>query len=321
MSLYQQVIALWNQDVEEKTARWAQELQGAMDRVQEASSLYHDWSPLQSIISLSKARLPKLQVSLRYCGQEVGVLEFPGNAVVLKNSLVTAANTRKVFGIELPVGEFLWTGPEARNFKKTFQSMHGNTNQPSFNEKIQERHIQAMMWKQMELSSEGGFKACQPVMIGTLPFQCPVPLSCNTGIPKLSDRGNMDILARRGLGKGTFPAIWELKRPGVCEDALSQAYLYAVQLALMLRAPEQGQVWYTNLGFKGTVPQDLKIDIILALSFDRKNQLQKQIDDFQDSFELPALRTTIRPHVAWYTVEKGGTSISVETPLPLENII
>jgi hypothetical protein len=58
-------------------------------------------------------------------------------------------------------------------------------------------------------------------MLGGFPFQFPLPISGNTGVPKLTD-GNIDILARRGSGKGTKISVWELKRPNTTAHAISQ---------------------------------------------------------------------------------------------------
>ncbi len=91
--------------------------------------------------------------------------------------------------------------------------------------------------------------------------------------------GNIDILARRGTGKGTKISIWELKRPQTTAHAISQAYIYSVTLLKMLRTPQSGDIWYQDIiGFGRKVPvcmlsfrpgSDCSYDSFLTINYQR----------------------------------------------------
>jgi hypothetical protein len=149
----------------------------------------------------------------------------------------------------------------------------------------------------------GTFRGIQPVMLGGFPLQFPVPISANTGVPKPT-RGNLDILARRGTGKGTRISVWELKRPGTTGQAVAQAYIYSVTLLKMLRTHQSGDIWYRDIiGFGCKVPDKLRIESVVAVSIadDRKRkEFEDELRDFKSKNPLSVDSDTISLHIAHY---------------------
>jgi hypothetical protein len=151
----------------------------------------------------------------------------------------------------------------------------------------------------------GTLQGIQPVMLCGFPFQFPLPISGNTGVPKLNKgKGNIDILARRGTGKGTKISVWELKRPGTTAHAIPQAYIYAVTLLRMLRTAQSGDIWYRDIiGFGCKVPDKLTIESVVAVSIasDRKRrEFEDKLRAFKSENPLTVGNDTIRLLIAHY---------------------
>ena len=173
--------------------------------------------------------------------------------------------------------------------------------------KSEEHHVESEFLRHMKNPSakkfNGTLRGIQPVMLGGFPFQFPVPISGNSGVPKPTN-GNIDILARRGTGKGTKISIWELKRPQTTAHAISQAYIYSVTLLKMLRTPQSGDIWYQDIiGFGRKVPDKLTIESVVAVSIatDRNRKLfEKKLRAFKEENPLTIGNDTINLHIAHY---------------------
>lgn len=127
----------------------------------------------------------------------------------------------------------------------------------------------------------------QPVTLAGCRFQFPLPLSGNSGEPKPS-RGNLDMLARRGTGRGTRLSVWELKVPDARAFPIEQAYIYAVTLINVLRS-SSGEFWFRNIfGFQGRLPRKLIVESVVAVSFTR-DATKKAFEDKHRAFrkEVP----------------------------------
>lgn len=205
------------------SVRWASELQNAL-RISEKLVQFHQWRPLKVYSSLSNARKPRPVFSLRYRGQEVGKI-IDGDRPLFNITTACETNNYKSFGLitkstESAEPKPFWNGGEARKFRKQFKDFDSKTKLEKM--KSDEAWLQSIVFETMLNNSDVGYHACQPVLFNRFPFQCPVPISANKGVPKKS-RGNIDILARRGQGN-THASIWELKKPGQCKTAFEQVY-------------------------------------------------------------------------------------------------
>jgi hypothetical protein len=149
------------------------------------------------------------------------------------------------------------------------------------------------------------------VLIAGCPFQFPLPIAGNKGKPevKRNGKGNIDILARRGIGAASRLSIWELKAPGAEKGShpIEQAYIYAVQLLKMLRSPS-GQLWFQDvLGYGGEMPQRLVVESVAAVcpatEADRA-AFQQRLADFKETAPLTIengnFKDEIRPLAAFY---------------------
>ncbi len=199
--LYQKTKDIW---IAEKCAalsvRWAEELQCALV-ISKKLMRFHQWWPLKVYSSLSNAKKTRPVFSLRYRGQEVGEI-IGGDKPFFNITLTCETNNRKSFGLITKSTKFdkpkpLWNGSEASKFRKQFKDFDSKFKVEKM--KSDEAWLQAIVFETMFNNPDAGYHACQPVLFHRFPFQCPVPISANKGVPKKS-RGNIDILARRGQG-------------------------------------------------------------------------------------------------------------------------
>ena len=317
-NLYEATKGIWaSKDCEGLSARWANELEAA--KIQALTlARFHEWKPLKVFTSLSKARKPKPVFSLRYQGQEVAELvadDVP--ALLIKASHET--NNLKGFGLKTPSGKFDWRSTEAAGFRKMFKELKQSKSNP-FKMKSDEAWLQSIIFDTMVKTGEAGYHACQPVLFDRFPFQCPIPISANSGTPKAS-KGNLDVLARRGQGN-THPAIWELKAPKTCKTAFEQVYIYGVALALMLRGIG-GALWYKNMGYSGKLNKDktLTIDLILAITKDREEELHSHLKAFTDPLKLEYEKIVFKPYVAYYEWDKSKDKVIIEELIDLSKYL
>lgn len=317
-TLYEATKAIWkSHDCEALSYRWANELEAAIIKAKTITR-FNEWKPLKVFTSLSNARKPKPIFSLRYQGQEVAELVAENiPALSIKTSHET--NNLKGFGLRTPSGKFTWNSPDAASFRKLFKELKQSKSNP-FIMKSDEAWLQSIIFDTMVKSGVDGYHACQPVLFDRFPFQCPLPISANSGGPKAS-KGNLDILARRGQGN-THPAIWELKKPKTCKTALEQVYIYGVTLALMLRGVG-GDLWYKNMGYSGKLNKDkaLTIDLILALTKDRDEELSNHLKAFTDSMKLVDENVILKPYVAYYEWDKSKDKVVIEQLIDLSKYL
>jgi len=296
--------------------KWAQTLVGSQQKILASSKTFHQWAPLKVYLSVSRAAAPRLAFSLRFQGQHVANLVVNDNPQVrplLDIDKKTADTNQRYFEIGL-VGPHGWRDPEAAAFRKHFKNRG-----PEAQGRSPEHRIEAMFLEQMANGTSMKFnetlKNIQPVLLGGCPFQMPIPLSGNTGKPE-AKRGNIDIVARRGTGKGTKISIWELKRPGVTAQAIEQAYIYGVTVLKMLRSKESGHVWYNDVfGFNGRMPKKLTIECVVAVNLtDCKAKAEKLSEDLRRFVSENSLRVggdTIEFYLANYTEKQGSLSIDL----------
>jgi len=305
VNLLEQVEHLWNQGAEVKAAGWAEKLRDAKKSIVSAKQQFREWFPLKLYLSYTTATQSRIDFSLRYLGQQVATLRVDTNGDVYISIVpMTAATNADLCGIDL-VGEHPWRGVEAQKFRRHFQCLDHAKYHSAV--KSEEHHIESEFLRHMKDPTgskfNGTLRGIQPVMLGAFPFQFPVPISGNTGVPKLT-KGNIDILARRGAGKGTKISVWELKRPDTTAQAISQAYIYSVTLLKMLRTQQSGDIWYRDIiGFGCKVPDKLAIESVVAVSIadDRNRQMfEDKLRAFKSKNPLSVGNDTISLHIAHY---------------------
>lgn len=305
MNLLEQVEILWNQGAEAQSAEWAEKLGEAKNTLLSARQKFYEWYPLKVYISYSTATKPRIYFSLRYLGQQVATLHVkPNDAVYIKILPATAEANTRLCGIRL-AGEHPWRGAEAQEFRRHFRRLKHSEYHSSV--KSEEHHIESEFLRHMKdptgTKFHGTLNHVQPVTLGGLPFQFPVPISGNTGSPRPT-KGNIDILARRGTGKGTKISVWELKRPTTTAHAIEQAYIYSVTLLKMLRTPQSGNFWYRDvIGFGCDVPTKLTIESVVAVSIASKRNrdlFEKKLRDFKSRNNLAIGNDAISLHIAHY---------------------
>ncbi|MGA2219004.1 MAG: hypothetical protein ABSG51_13000 [Terracidiphilus sp.] len=305
VNLLEQVEVLWNQGAESQAAGWAEKLREANNALLSARQKFYEWYPLKLYISYSTATQSPITFSLRYLGQQVATLQVKANDVVyITIPPKTAAVNTRLCGISL-TGEYPWRGAEAQAFRRHFRSLEHCEYHSGV--KSEEHHIESEFLRHMKDPTgskfHGTLRGIQPVTLGGLPFQFPVPISGHEGVPAPT-KGNIDILARRGTGKGTKISVWELKRPTITAHAIEQAYIYSVTLLKMLRTPQSGDFWYRDIiGFGCKVPRKLAIESVVAVSIasDRnRKEFEDKLRAFKSEHPLSIGADTISLHIANY---------------------
>lgn len=162
---------------------------------------------------------------------------------------------------------------------------------------------------------EGTFlENIQPVFFAGFPLQFPLPISSNTGKPKAS-RGNIDIVVRRGTGRGTKISIWELKKPNATGNAIEQTYIYAVTMLKVLRSRRSGKAWYQDIfGFKGNLPSKLTIEAVVAVSIEnekKKTAFVEDFEEFKNANKFQIGNDTIKLYLAHYHFDGQSKSSPV----------
>jgi hypothetical protein len=302
MTLLEQIEGHWTKEaLDDKVAKWAKQLSDNEDTVREAAKKFHEWQPLRVYLSVTRAMNPRVSFSLRYQGQEVASLAVKGHDVNLVISRENAKNNMEYFQIDKQ-DKFSWKSLDAVTFRKEFKNVR-----PLKALRSQEHRVESEFLKEMANDTSkkfnGTLKNIRPVLLAGCPFQFPLPISGNTGVPR-PGKGNIDILARRGTGKGTRISIWELKKPGTTAHAIEQAYIYSVTLIKMLRSKPWGDFWYKNIiGFKGKVPHKLTIESVVALSIKsegNRRAFTSKLKEFKAANSLKVGNDTIKLYVAYY---------------------
>lgn len=302
MTLLDEIEAVWKPEHVAQVDGWAADLERSLSCFAQASKRFKVTSPLDVYLTVSRAKQSTARFSVRFLGQEVAELIVKEEGVFLAISKKLAETNNDYFKIA-EQGVFPWNCTRGIAFRKHFKQ---KVDQESVAVGVLEHRIEAEFLKQMARGDRGKFSGTlagiQPVGLAGCRFQFPLPISASTGRPKNS-RGNIDILARRGKGRGTRLSVWELKAPDKMASSIEQAYIYTVTLLKMLRSPS-GSFWYQKVfGFKGDVPKKLTVESVVAVCFsskNRKKEFEAKFDAFRQSAEHRVGEDEIKLCFAYY---------------------
>jgi hypothetical protein len=257
-------------------------------RIIKARQSFHQWEPLRVYISAAQAmRKCGPTFSLRYGGQEVGTVIFESGTPYVSVPETTQFTNARDFQVGPETStRFRWDSPDGQMFRKHFKTL---TAEPTSPRRPREHFLESTIIREMRMKTNAKFdqvlSQIQPVLLyGILPFQIPLPFSASTGVPLISDRGgNMDILARRRGKDGQVRlSVWELKRPGAIDHAVTQSCIYAAVLRHMLRSAS-GSEWYKLFGFRRALPEPLEIEAVVLLSESKREECAAQVEALRNS--------------------------------------
>jgi hypothetical protein len=302
MDLLKQTEALWSSESEVLSGQWVTQLSDNKARLERAVKLFREWPPLYVYLSVTRAVQPRVSFSVRYQGQEVASLQVTeSDEVRISISADHARTNARDFGLDLK-GTFNWRSSEATRVRKHFAQLS-----PEARGRVPEHRVESEFLRQMANPTAekfaGTFRDIQPVLFAGCPFQFPLPLSGSSGLPKTT-RGNIDILARRGTGRGTKLSLWELKKPEVTAHAIEQSYIYAVTLLKMLRSAS-GKLWYSNvIGFSGKLPEKLVIEAVPVVSLrteQKRTTFRKRLEQFSSENSMSVGNDRVKMCLAFYS--------------------
>ncbi len=302
MDLLKQIEALWSSEFESLASQWVTQLSDNKARLEKAVRLFREWPPLYVYLSVTRAVQPKVSFSIRYQGQEVAsLLVTDTDEVRISISAGHARTNTRDFGLDVK-GTFDWRCSEATRIRKYFAQLDGKARG-----RVPEHRVESEFLRQMANPTAakfaGTFRDIQPVLFAGCPFQFPLPISGSSGLPKAT-RGNIDILARRGTGRGTKLSLWELKRPEVTAHAIQQSYIYAVTVLKILRSGS-GSLWYSNImGFSGKPPDKLVIEAVAVVSLpteQKRTALRKRLEQFSSDNAMTVGNDSVKMCLAFYS--------------------
>lgn len=312
MGLYEDVDDLWTQNqpaIDNMMKGWIE--QARKERAIADRKTFHQWEPLRIYTSFTRMRSGEF--SVRFHGQEVATIKVlkNDNPYLYVDEKTNAAN-REYFknGYNFPFNPdgYPWTGKDAKEFRMFFKQLKLDT----FKVKTPEHEVETNIIKEMSRKTSkkfgGNLIGIQPVVLGGMPCQFPLPISGSSGYPKFS-RGNIDILARRRGNDGKVRlSIWELKKPGTLAHVEKQVYIYSLVLQRMLRS-SCGADWYKTFRFSRALPKSLEFESVIVVSPKSKKQellLEQRIRELKHNERMTIesdgsdFRDTIGLHVLYY---------------------
>lgn len=316
MDLTKLIRNMWEEhkpDFEKRLDSWARALNCGKDVSALAKKEFHQWGPLRTYISVSKAKADSRAIySLRFYGQEVAQLIVKDKKVILQLKGHEEKN-KEWFGVKTENGDYTWRGKDAKAFRARFKEVARKPNElcvKSPEHRVESKFI-AEMCKGTGKFGIAGLQI-QPVMIANkFPLQIPLPISANTGSPK-AGTGYIDILARRKAEDNKVRlSVWELKRPKEYQHAATQAYIYAFTLLQILRESKSKNEWYKLFGFKSAIPKKLIIEAVVAITSDQSKKFLKEKETLMKSVPFViGNNDRIELYVAYY--QEQDNSIKLE---------
>ncbi len=259
----------------------------------------HVNKPLFQYTTVSNETAKGLKSILRFCGQEVGSVEYKNDNYYLVVSDSNAKHSIKHFSAEgtpATAGVYDWSSQEAENFRKFFRDCAIKKS------KSPEHTLESLVLTELEKTSSTNKSLLHitPVKISGRRFQMPTPLSAsnhkNIHVAASGIGGGIDILARQKCGNRAYLNVVELKDEYSAheppEEVIKQAIAYAAFLRNLIRSEKaNGENWCEIFGVK--YPQnELVIRCTVAMPniaditiFDEANKLTFD-DDTGDCLEL-----------------------------------
>jgi len=316
MDLSKSITDIWEENklgFENKLSRWVRALNCGKDVSMLAKKEFHQWKPLKTYISVSKASsASQAKYSMRFYGQEVANLIVKNKEVLLRLKGHVQKNEHW-FGVKTKDGDYPWRSEVAKdfrlNFKEFAKEQNGFPDVRSSEHRIETKFISEMCKGAGKFNIPG--LQIQPVLIaGKFPLQVPVPISANTGKPKAGN-GYIDILARRKAEDNKVRlSVWELKGPGEYKYAASQAYIYAYTILQILRQSKSKKEWYKLFGFESKIPSSLTVEAVVAITKDQQGKFLKEKNSLMKRVPFDLGRDSIKLFVAYY--QEKPDSIKLE---------
>ena len=239
---------------------------------------FYEYAPLRYYISTTNAKGTRNHLSLdvRYRGQSVALLKVTRSDVTISTKGKNTNNSRD-FDCKIELNDVKWNESDAQIFRNFFKNRE-NIRNSNNNKKNEEHNVESLLLSEFSKrnSKDKHILGIQPVKFCGIRFGMPTPISASDHKKPLKyakqNGGGIDILTRTGGGgHSTYLTVIEVKDENNSkeppEDALKQAVQYAVFIRELLRSG-CGEDWYKLFGFKGKIPQSLKIRVACAMPDD-----------------------------------------------------
>jgi hypothetical protein len=251
------------------------------DVINKIRQTFREWSPLRFYISTTNVIKSSkgLLLDVRYRGQSVAILTATQDDVTISTESdkedTKNNNNLRDFNCNIKLNDDKWRSEKVTAFRKYF-STKPNRIKVKNNKGNEEHNVENLLLT--EFSKRKGkdkqILGIQPIRISNIRFAMPTPISAskhNEPLKYSGKGGGIDIFARTGNGNSTYLTVIEVKdenKPNEPPtDALKQAIQYSVFIRELLRS-ECGQDWYKIFGFKGKIPDKLKIRVACAMPDD-----------------------------------------------------
>jgi len=258
-----------NSEWRERYVDYAEKIRSNTPSIISARSSFREWSPLKVYLNTTSAKGARDSVSfeLRYLGQTVAELKGSKDKGFRLSAKRYERTNLRDFGCNICRSAADWRGEDSARFRKFFKDRKG-PRIGGANRANEEHRLESLLLTEFSKtkSKEKPLLGIQPVTIAKVRFPMPTPISAsNPRAIKYSGTrgGGIDILTRTGTGgSATHLCIIELKdendRTEQPRVAMKQALAYATFVRELLRS-NAGSAWWKLFGFRGGVPEQLKL--------------------------------------------------------------
>ena len=265
---------------------------------------FYKRKPFTYYETISKINKNKMNVSVRYLGQEVAEITVESDGEVTISTDKYNDRNKNNFNCNIKLDNVSWNkSEEAKKFRKFFierEALRNNKNKNNEEHRIESSLLTEFL---KENSEDKLLCGIQPVTFVGFRFPMPIAITASGKEPELggkegSSGGNIDILART---KGRKITVIELKDENKPQEdinkVLEQATAYAIFILKLLRS-NSGEKWYKIFGFTGNIPKKIKIRVCSAMPLKKDGTY-----DTFETFTLPFENDMLEYHWIYFKEE------------------
>ena len=241
---------------------------------------FYKRKPFTYYETISRINKNKMNISVRYLGQEVAEITVSNDGMVTISTKKYNSSNKENFECPIELDNESWNKSEkARNFRKYFidrEAIRNNNNKNNEEHRIESALLTEFL---KESSKDKLLCGIQPVTFVSFRFSMPTAITASKDIKPGGKEGacggNIDILARTKGRKITVIELKDENKPQENIDkVLEQATAYAVFILKLLHS-KSGEKWYKIFGFSGSIPKKITIRVCLAMPVKKDGTYEK----------------------------------------------
>lgn len=261
-------------------AGYATDIEANIDKLNEASKMFHNWKPFNIYLNLSQTKDNSdfFVFSLRYIGQEVADLKVNlKDGTVLIDTTKYDQHNKDYFDCQVKLKNIDWAkNSSAKAFRKYFAEL----DVASISTHSKEHEYESLLLTEFNKSPKIQFRGIKPISIikARFPMKTPLLASDKKGV-KIESRpgrgGGIDLFTRTKVAGQVRLNVMELKdeysNNEPPQKVIRQAIKYAVFIQQLLRS-DSGAVWWKLFGFAKPLPEKLIINATCIMPTNKKGE-------------------------------------------------